>query len=59
MAGLLSGLSSSGLIGGVDARDRLHRASVADITPAIQRGSRCGAITVSHAGAYAPSLDEL
>ncbi len=59
MAGLLSGLSSAGLIGGTEARDQLHKATIADVTPAIQRGSRCGAITVSHAGAYAPSLDEL
>ncbi|MFN8099164.1 MAG: carbohydrate kinase [Dermatophilaceae bacterium] len=59
MAGLLSGLSSAGLIGSAEARDRLHRSTIGDVTPAIQRGSRCGAITVSHAGAYAPSLDEL
>ena len=59
MAGLLSGLSDAGLLGGPEARDRLGRATMAQVTPAIARGSRCGAITVSRAGAYAPSLDEL
>jgi len=59
MAGLLSGLVSAGLIGGLSERDRLFRADVAAVIPAIQRGSRCGAITVSRAGAYAPSFDEL
>jgi fructokinase len=59
MAGLLSGLASAGLIGGAEARARLRQATIDEVTPAINRGGRCGAITVSHAGAYAPSLDEL
>jgi hypothetical protein len=47
MAGLLSGLSDAGLLGGAEARDRLGRATMAQV--AIARGSRCGAITVSRA----------
>lgn len=59
MAGLVSGLAAAGLLGGPDARVRLASAHPEQVEPAIERGARCGAITVSRAGAYAPSLDEL
>jgi len=59
MSGLISGLSTAGLIGGVDARGRLATAGPGQLDPAIERGALCGAMTVSRAGAYAPSLDEL
>jgi len=59
MAGLVSGLLAAGLLGGVDARDRLARASLEDVRPAIERGLATSAVTVGKAGAYAPSLDEL
>ncbi|MCE1179248.1 MAG: PfkB family carbohydrate kinase [Micrococcales bacterium] len=59
MAGLVSGLLDAGLLGGLDARDRLIEATLADVTPAIERGSRCAATTVGHAGAYAPTRDEI
>lgn len=59
MAGLVSGLLSAGLLGGIDARTRLARATLDEVRPAIERGLSCSAVTVGHAGAYAPSLDEL
>jgi fructokinase len=59
MAGLLSGLFSHGLLGGPDGRTALTEASEAQIRAAVQRGLACSAVTVGHAGAYAPSLDEL
>lgn len=59
MAGLVSGLHTLGLLGSPEARERLYAASPADVEPAIERGALCGAMTVSRAGAYAPSLDEL
>ena len=59
MAGLISGLTASGLLGGPEARERLHTALAADVESAIARGAACGAMTVARAGAYAPSLDEL
>ena len=59
MAGLVSGLLAAGLLGGVDARDRLARASLEDVRPAIERGLATSAVTVGKAGSYAPSLDEL
>mgnify|MGYP000595500843 CR=1 FL=1 len=59
MAGLISGLASAGLLGGPEARMQLQQANADAITPAIERGGRCGAMTVARAGAYAPSLDEL
>lgn len=59
MAGLICGLLSAGLLGGVEARGRLARASLDEVRPAVERGLSCSAVTVGHAGAYAPSLDEL
>jgi fructokinase len=59
MAGLLSGLLEAGLLGGVQARERLRSASLADVRPAIDRALACAAITVSRAGANPPRLAEL
>jgi fructokinase len=59
MAGLISGLLTAGLLGDPDARARLARATLDDVQPAIERGLACSGITVGHAGAYAPTSDEL
>ncbi len=59
MAGLVSGLLDAGLLGSVAARERLRAASLDDVRPAIERAITTGGITVSRAGAYAPSRDEI
>ncbi len=59
MAGLLSGLLEAGLLGGSDARERLRTATLDDVTPAVERGLAASAVTVAHAGAYAPILAEI
>jgi len=55
MAGLVSGLLDAGLLGGPSARDRLHAASLASVTPAVERALRTAALTVERAGAHAPT----
>ncbi|MEO7069873.1 MAG: PfkB family carbohydrate kinase, partial [Nostocoides sp.] len=59
MAGLISGLLVAGLFGDPHARRRLAGATLEDVGPAIERGLACSGITVGHAGAYAPTPDEL
>ena len=59
MAGLLSGLLDAGLLGGIQARERLRRASLAEVQPAVDRALACAAITISRAGANPPHLAEL
>ena len=59
MAGLISGLLDSGLLGGVDARQRLRACSVGDLAPVIERAITCAAITVSRAGADSPRRRDL
>ena len=59
MAGLLSGLLASGLLGDPAARERLRSATLEDVRPAVARGIATSGITVGKAGAYAPALDEL
>jgi fructokinase len=59
MAGLVSGLVCAGLLGDPRARDRLGRATLDDVQPAVDRGLATSGVTVGRAGAYAPSLDEL
>ena len=59
MAGLLSGLLDAGLLGGVQARERLRSASLADVRPAVNRALACAAVTVSRAGANPPRRAEL
>jgi fructokinase len=59
MAGLLSGLLDAGLLGSVEARERLTAATLEDVRPAVERAVATGGITVSKAGAYSPSRAEL
>ena len=59
MAGLLSGLLGAGLLGGIQGRERLRSASLADVLPAVDRALACAAITVSRAGANPPRLADL
>ncbi len=59
MAGLVSGLLDAGLLGGVQGRERLRSASLADIRPAVDRALACAAITVSRAGPNPPHRAEL
>lgn len=59
MAGLLSGLLDTGLVGGRTARDRLRRANLSDVVPTVERALATAALTVTRAGAYAPSRSDL
>jgi len=59
MAGLVSGLLDAGLLGGIQGRERLRSALLADVRPAVDRALACAAITVSRAGANPPRLAEL
>jgi fructokinase len=59
MAGLLSGLLEAGLLGDVQARERLRAAALAEVRPAIDRALACAAITVSRPGADPPHLSHL
>jgi fructokinase len=59
MAGLVSGLLDAGLLGGREARARLHAAGLVDVVPAVQRALATGALTVERAGAHAPGRSDL
>ena len=59
MAGLVSGLLDAGLLGGTHARERLRSARLADVAPAIDRALATSGLTVRHAGAYAPTREEI
>jgi fructokinase len=59
MAGLLSGLLDAGLLGSLEARERLRRASCERARPAVRRALLTAARTVARAGAYAPTRSEL
>ncbi|MEW1955682.1 carbohydrate kinase [Terrabacter sp. NPDC080008] len=59
MSGLVSGLIDSGLLGGPQARERLHAAALDDVLPAVERALRTGALTVGRAGAHAPTRVDL
>lgn len=59
MAGLVSGLLTAGLLGDPGARHRLAGATLEQVRPAVERALACAGITVGHAGAYAPTADEL
>ena len=59
MAGLISGLIDAGFLGSPQARERLARATTEDLRPAIDRALATSSTTVTHAGAYAPTRDEL
>ncbi len=59
MAGLVSGLTDVGLLGGTVQRSRLAAATWAEVTPALHRAVVTSSVTVGHLGAYGPSLDEV
>jgi fructokinase len=59
MAGLISGLLDAGLLGGAEAKQRIRRASAADVRPAVDRAIATSSMTVSKAGAYGPTRDEI
>jgi len=59
MAGLISGLSDAGLVGGAAQRVRLYDASWAQLSTALHRAVITSSLTVSHAGAYGPTLAEV
>jgi fructokinase len=59
MAGLVSGLLDDGLLGSVAARDRLRSAGLDAVRPAVDRALATSGLTVRHAGAYAPTRQEI
>ena len=59
MGGLLSGLLDAGFLGSVEAKARLRKARWSEILPALHRGTVTSGLTVSKAGAYAPSAAEV
>lgn len=59
MGGLLSGLLDAGLLGSCQAKERLRKATWADVLPSLHRATITSGLTVSHAGAYAPSFEEI
>ena len=59
MAGLVSGLLDTSLTGGPAARDRLGRADLAAVVPALERAIATSRITVGHPGAHAPTRGEI
>ena len=59
MAGLVSGLMDAGLLGGPVQRRRLATATWQELATALHRAVVTSSITVSHAGAYAPSHAEV
>lgn len=58
-SGLLSGLLDAELLGSAEARNRLRRATAADLRPAVDRAIVTSAITVSRAGANPPTAGDL
>ncbi|MFC7487602.1 PfkB family carbohydrate kinase [Knoellia sp. CPCC 206453] len=59
MAGLVSGLLDAGLLGDTDARQRLSTATLEAVAGSVSRAMATSAITVGHAGAYAPTREEI
>lgn len=59
MAGLVSGLLDSGLLGGPAAREALRSAGLGAVAPAVDRALATSGVTVRHAGAYAPTREEI
>lgn len=59
MAGLISGLADSGLLGSPEARAALQAADEDALAPAIERALATSGLTVQHTGAYSPSRSEL
>ncbi|MDO4888038.1 MAG: carbohydrate kinase [Actinomycetaceae bacterium] len=59
MGGLLSGLLDAGLLGSAEAKKKLRAARWDDVRTALHRATVTSGLTVSHAGAYAPSPAEV
>ncbi|MBK8462701.1 MAG: carbohydrate kinase [Nigerium sp.] len=59
MAGLIAGLSDAGLLGSVEARQRLRDAGWSDVQSALHNAVITSGITVSKHGAYAPTAAEV
>ncbi|WP_312720615.1 carbohydrate kinase [Mobilicoccus sp.] len=59
MSGLISGLLDAGFLGSREAAASLRRADLAAVLPAVERATRCAAITVSRDGADPPTRSEL
>lgn len=59
MAGLISGLTAAGLLGGTGAREKLRGAGWSDVQPALHRAVVASALTVAQTGAYSPTMDEV
>lgn len=59
MGGLLSGLLDAGLLGSREAADRLAEAGWNEVQPALHRAVITSGLTVSRAGAHAPTRDEV
>ena len=59
MAGLLSGLLDAGLLGSPEARERLRRADLEEVSDALRRAVACASWTVARAGAAAPTRADL
>ena len=59
MSGMLSQLLDEGLLGAIDARDRLRSASRHAFLAAVDRGIATSAVTVSRAGSQPPTRADL
>lgn len=59
MAGLIAGLLGADLLGSAEARERLRQAQWTDVQPALHQAVVTSSITVSQAGAYAPTPGEV
>lgn len=59
MAGLLSALLDTGLLGSSDAKTRLRSARWSDVTSALHIATITSGLTVSHNGAFAPSREDV
>ncbi|GAA4399286.1 carbohydrate kinase family protein [Tsukamurella soli] len=59
MAGLVSGLLDAGYLGSRSAARRLRATTWSDVQPALHRAVITSALTVSRAGAYAPTMAEV
>ena len=59
MAGLISGLLDAGLLGSLQARQRLANTNWSAVQPALHRAVITSALTVKRSGAYAPTMAEV
>ena len=59
MAGLVSGLLDAGLLGSPATREALAAAGVDQVTDAVDRALATSGVTVTRAGAYSPTREEL